>query len=212
MNARAALAQKLAKQGFSNIEPISCKELYAAARAIQGSAGIDRFKALLTFVSKCMTGTDKAELEKAVQARLAGRTLGQARFGDLLSIIDGVMQTSSDEAMLNFLKAMQERTRTYLFRKEMFFAMRSALQIKSTRRTESLPDAIWEVQNRIRHAGRKFARRSVGSTLLVKGLAFDRAVIVHAASMSRKDWYVALTRATKSIRVISPAEQIAMPA
>jgi hypothetical protein len=107
--------------------------------------------------------------------------------------------------MLAFLRAMQERAGTHLYRKEMFFAMRSALQIKSTGRYESLPDAVWEVQNRIRHAGRKFAKRSIGSTLLVKGLEFDHAVIVHAANMTRKDWYVALTRATKSVRVVSLA-------
>jgi hypothetical protein len=75
----------------------------------------------------------------------------------------------------------------------MFFAMRSALQIKIARQS----DSVREVQNRVRHAGRKFSRRSIGSTLLVKGgLKFDQAVIVHAANMTRKDWYVALTRAS----------------
>lgn len=139
------------------------------------------------------------------QARLAGRRQGQAKFGDVLPITDTIIRTGSDEAMLAFLRAMQERAGTHLYRKEMFFAMRSALQIKSTGRYESLPDAVWEVQNRIRHAGRKFAKRSIGSTLLVKGLEFDHAVIVHAANMTRKDWYVALTRATKSVRVVSLA-------
>jgi hypothetical protein len=212
MNVRAALAQKLAKKGFSNIEPIACKDLYAAAKAIQKSAGINRFRAILAFASKCMTGTEKAVLESAVQARIEGRNKGQARFGALLSVTDEIIKTGSDEATLAFLHVMQERTGTQLFRKEMFFAMRSALQIKSASRYESLPDAVWEVQNHIRHVGRKFARRSIGSTLLVKGLEFDHAVIVHAVNMTRKDWYVALTRATKSVRVISPTERFTPPA
>jgi hypothetical protein len=211
-NVRAALAQKLAKKGFSNIEPIACKDLYAAAKAIQKSAGINRFRAILAFASKCMTGTEKAVLESAVQARIEGRNKGQARFGALLSVTDEIIKTGSDEATLAFLHVMQERTGTQLFRKEMFFAMRSALQIKSASRYESLPDAVWEVQNHIRHVGRKFARRSIGSTLLVKGLEFDHAVIVHAVNMTRKDWYVALTRATKSVRVISPTERFTPPA
>lgn len=211
MNGRAALAKKLAQRGFSNIEPITCKDLHAAAKAIQEAAGFDRFKVVLAFASKCMTGTEKTNFERAVQARLAGRRQGQARFGDLLPISDAIIQTGSDESMLTFLRAMQQRPETHLFRKEMFFAMCSALQIKSTRQYDSLPDAVWEVQNRIRHAGRKFVRRSIGSTLLVKGLEFDHAVIAHAASMTRKDWYVALTRATKGIRVVSPAQRFVPP-
>ena len=131
MNARAALAKNLAKKGFSNIEPIACKDLYTAAKAIQKSAGVDRFKTVLAFVSKCMTGTEKTSLERAVLARIEGRNQGHARFRDLLPITDAIIQTGSDEATLAFLHAMQERTGTQLFRKEMFFAMRSALQIKS---------------------------------------------------------------------------------
>jgi DNA helicase-2/ATP-dependent DNA helicase PcrA len=72
----------------------------------------------------------------------------------------------------------------------------------------TLADSIWEVQNRIRHVGRKIGKRSIGSTLLVKGLEFDHAVIVHTAKMTWKDWYVALTRATTSITILSPSELV----
>jgi hypothetical protein len=61
--------------------------------------------------------------------------------------------------------------------------------------------------NRIRHAGRHIAYRSVGSTLLVKGLEFANAVVVHSPNMNRKDWYVALTRATHTVKVLSPQRQ-----
>ncbi|WP_439408544.1 hypothetical protein ACNJX9_09360 [Bradyrhizobium sp. DASA03076] len=85
--------------------------------------------------------------------------------------------------------------------------MRSALQLKATRQLATLSIAIWEAQNRIRHAGRRLGNRSIGSTLLVKGLEFERAIIIAEDAMTRKDWYVALTRATTSIRIISPAER-----
>jgi len=204
INHRTELAKRLSSKGFSNIEPVSCKELYRAAKAIDEATGTQRFMAILSFVSECMTGTDKAGFEKAVDARQHGRKLGQTKFGDLFSITDKIIEIGSDEHTLAFLAAMHQRADTHLYRKEMFFAMRSALQIKLARKHHRLIDAIWEVQNRIRHAGRKFSKRSVGSTLLVKGLEFDHAVIVQASSMTPKDWYVALTRATRSIRIVSP--------
>jgi hypothetical protein len=86
-------------------------------------------------------------------------------------------------------------------------AMRAAVRTKCTRPSCTLADAIWEVQNRIRHAGRLTNKKSIGSTLLVKGLEFNHAIIIHTEKMTRKDWYVALTRATKSTTILSPAER-----
>ena len=91
----------------------------------------------------------------------------------------------------------------------MFYAMRAALLICISRPSCTLAGAIWEVQSRARHAGRIVAKRSVGSTLLVKGLEFDHAVVVHTPSMTRKDWYVALTRASVSLTLLVPAQRFA---
>jgi DNA helicase-2/ATP-dependent DNA helicase PcrA len=96
---------------------------------------------------------------------------------------------------------------TRIYRREMFSAMRAALRMKGLRPGSDLKDAIWEVQNRLRHIGRIIPKRAIGSTLLVKGLEFDHAVIIHTDSMSRKDWYVALTRATAGLTILSTFEK-----
>ena len=112
-----------------------------------------------------------------------------------------------DKSVLELMQGFHGRETTRLFRREMFFAMRSALQIRFVRQYDTLTDAIWDVQNRIRHTGRSIGKRSIGSTLLVKGLEFEHVVIIHADNMSRKDWYVALTRATNSVTILSPSEK-----
>jgi DNA helicase IV len=73
----------------------------------------------------------------------------------------------------------------------------------------SLEDAAWHVQNKMRHAGRRLAQRSVGSTLLVKGMQFDHAVIVAPEKLGRNDLYVALTRASRTITVVSGTPTLA---
>jgi DNA helicase-2/ATP-dependent DNA helicase PcrA len=90
----------------------------------------------------------------------------------------------------------------------MFSAMEEALRINVSNPSQTLSEGVWVVQNRIRHIGRGFGRSSVGSVLLVKGLEFDHAIIVHQSTMTNKDWYVALTRATKDIRILAPSETI----
>ncbi|WP_439500444.1 UvrD-helicase domain-containing protein [Aminobacter ciceronei] len=206
-NRRSALAQKLAKQGFANIEAIGCKTLRSAATVIDKANGVDRLKALLGFVSKCMTGADKTALEKAIDARQQGRRLGQAKFGSLFPLADAVIGDGGDMAMLEFLQGMRDRPGAYLYRREMFFAMRSALQTKAVNGLPTLSASVWEVQNRIRHSGRRLGERSIGSTLLVKGLEFDRAIVAAADTMTNKDWYVALTRATTRLRILSTNER-----
>jgi len=120
-----------------------------------------------------------------------------------------VAEGAVDEVLLDLMNGFQCRGTTHLFRREMFHAMRAGLRMKCTGKHDCLSDAIWEVQTRIRHAGRKIGKRSIGSTLLVKGLEFDHSLIVHNENMTRKDWYVALTRASSSITVLSPTPHLA---
>lgn len=211
INARATLAQSLASVGFSVIEPVGCANLYAAAKKIGAKVGFARLEAAMDFICGCMTGAARTPFLDAVRSRQAGGRAGMAKFGALVQ--GGVIVVEANGPFhappLALMEGFHARSDTRLYRREMFFAMRAALRMMCTRSLGDLDDAIWEVQNRIRHAGRNIAKRSIGSTLLVKGLEFDHAIIVHADGMTRKDWYVALTRATTGLTILSPSEQIA---
>jgi DNA helicase-2/ATP-dependent DNA helicase PcrA len=205
---RALLAKNLSKKWFRNIEPLDCKPIEKAARQIDGTTGMDRLRALLDFASECMTGTERTALERAVESHRKGRKQGQKAFHELLSLADSVIDTGSRKSMLHLLDAINERASTIPYRKEMLSAMQSAMRLNADDPNKPLADSVWEVQNCIRHFGRRFGRSSVGSILLVKGLEFDHSVIVHQPTMTNKDWYVALTRATKSIRILAPSESL----
>ena len=88
------------------------------------------------------------------------------------------------------------------------FPCASALHLMATREHRSLADAVWDIQNCLRHAGRRLGKKSIGSTLLVKGLEFDHAVIIDADSLSRKNLYVGLTRPIRSLTILSHSRQI----
>jgi DNA helicase-2/ATP-dependent DNA helicase PcrA len=90
----------------------------------------------------------------------------------------------------------------------MLYAMCAALRSKAAGNVDTLAEGVWHAQNRVRHAGRKFGKYSIGSTLLVKGLEFDHAVIGETSPFDKKDWYVALTRAAVRVRVVSPSRTL----
>lgn len=159
-----------------------------------------------------MTGSDGAALKEAIASRRNGGTLGGAKFGDeLIGLAQAAMDTGSDHSALAFREELHSRPKPRLFRREMYFAMCSALRTKSIGRATSLEEGAWQVQNRARQ-GRKLSRCSVGSALLVKGNQFEPAVIAETAPerapMGRNDWYVALTRATRGIRITSQTRRL----
>ena len=68
----------------------------------------------------------------------------------------------------------------------------------------SLVEAAEQYQGEFRHKGRPVGRRRlIGTTLLVKGLEFDHAIVLDAASLSKKELYVALTRGARSLTIVS---------
>lgn len=72
-------------------------------------------------------------------------------------------------------------------------------------------EAANAVRERSRLVGRPLAKRTVGSTLLLKGLEADVAVILNPTVMDHRHLYVAMTRGAKQLIVCSP-QQVLKPA
>lgn len=209
--ARAAIARSLGKQRFSTIEPVECKAIFGATRKLATTNGPKRLEATLDLLEKCMSGVGRADFKKAVAARKLGRKLGETRFGTLIGLALALEQDASNASCLALIDGFAGLPACHVYRREMLSAVRSALKLIMSGENVSLAEAVWRVQNQLRHAGRRVPYYSVGSTLLVKGLEFANVVIVHSPNLSNKDWYVALTRATHRITILSSDRSIRPP-
>lgn len=89
----------------------------------------------------------------------------------------------------------------------MHSAMVEALR-RAELRGQGLLDAAVSVREQHRAVGRQMPRRAVGSTLLLKGLEADHAVILDADEMNARHLYVALSRASRSLTIISGTQTI----
>ena len=69
-------------------------------------------------------------------------------------------------------------------------------------------DAATAVRERSRLVGRPLATRTVGSTLLLKGLEADVAVILNPGVMDHRHLYVAMTRGARQLIVCSPTQML----
>lgn len=78
----------------------------------------------------------------------------------------------------------------------------------------SVYEALQRTRNHTRVVGRRPTARVVSRPLLVKGLEYDHVIILNPANYSAQELYVALTRGSRSVAVISdtavlPAAQMA---
>lgn len=203
---RAKIAEKLAKQKFTVIEPVSCKPLAKYAKLIEQSSDELRLSAVLDFVKLCVVGL-RVDFSNSVESHQKGKNAGRKKFGELIDIGDSVTQSNGMTHVLDLMEGLLKRDDVFLYRRELLNMMLSALRTSRTTGV-SLCEASADVEAKARHLGRHVARRSVGSTLLLKGLEFEHVIIVEYDGMTKEDWYVALTRATNSVTVLSGRPKI----
>lgn len=198
---RAKIAERLAKQSFSVVEPVSSKPLRKHAISIENATDEQRLGAVLDFVKLCVVGL-RSDFAHSVVSHQKGGQAGRKKFGDLVDIGDRVAKPGGALHVLELVEGVLSRGDIFPYRRELLRMMLAAL--RTSRATGALlSEAAGDIEAKSRHLGRHVARRSVGSTLLLKGLEFEHVIIVEYDGMTKEDWYVALTRATKSVTVLS---------
>ena len=77
--------------------------------------------------------------------------------------------------------------------------------------------ATLSIRQRVSNSGRRLPKRTVSTPLLLKGLEFDHVVIPDATHFANerqaqaKLFYVAISRATRSLTISSPERFIQLP-
>jgi DNA helicase-2/ATP-dependent DNA helicase PcrA len=167
--------------------------------------GLTVIESLVEFVSERMTAVGTA-LKTAVDAIKAGRGVlritKHREHADRLSTLANAPTPANALAWLEGVLA--HRDDWWLYRRECVFQLREALRHCTGETFAELPDMVAAARTRARHRGRLTHRRTIGTPLLVKGLEFDHAVLLWEPDhLSVQGLYVALTRASKSLTIVS---------
>ena len=198
-----ALARTLGGR-FQCMEPIDSKTLFKYAEKVGGSQGGKRAIGLIDFAGTCLTKV-KVEL-KTIRSRLdesarGGRQLRKHR--EILQLLEKVAMSRGLAQAAPALEAMQRIPGVALFRRELWRAFLRSLVEFQNGDYESLVDAARHVREIDRRAGYRAEYRSISRTLLIKGLEVDHAIVLDADKLDRNQLYVALTRGSRSLTVLS---------
>ena len=175
--------------------------------------GFERALLLIDITSRCWTKVStsltsiRGKLEKKENS--IGRLKNNVHvFEKLVSFINHQSIESSIEA----LEACASVENGYLYRKELWTALLNTFEIFESKKFESLSDALWYIRNRTSIMGRAVDNRTVSRTLLVKGLEFQHVIVLDATELEdAKNFYVAITRGSQSLTILSPGTTIQFP-
>ena len=194
--------------GAVTVEAVDLRDLVTFSRAFDLAAP-EALKRLANFAQSVMRNVGAADLMKRVQSLGCGTARKPP--------------TAVESSALTFIHAPSHRAAVDLFgeicKKEGVSAHRpavlraciKALQLCDGTEGLSFHEAAIRVRGQNRLVGRPLPRRAVGSTLLLKGLEAEVAVILNASALDARNLYVAMTRGSKNLTVCAPSPVLNPP-
>jgi DNA helicase-2/ATP-dependent DNA helicase PcrA len=190
---------------FQCVEPIEARDGQIALRAFAASSGSDLIAAVLSFAGDCCTGVKKHTNKFGNWSQGRGRPgAEETRLAALLRRLHEDANGSIADVLANLRSYPEVRE----YRRELLHTVISSLRDFDARLTGSTLEAFMQRRQAASRIGRSLARRSVGTPLLLKGLEFEHAVVVVDGQFSAKELYVALTRGTRSVTVVSAEPRV----
>ena len=189
---------------YSFVETVECSDLLSFAARFDNANGHLLAVAVIEFAEECMTAVaqEMATLKHSFSnARTPSARMRRGR--NQLDALMAVVEDGSPRSILRALDSMRQIRNARLCRRELYGEMRKALSEHLLGAADSLRTSAWLCRERTRRMGRRSAKYSIGRTLLVKGLEFDHSVLLDATELEARDLYVALTRASSSVAVVT---------
>ena len=185
-------------RGATSVETVDLADLTGFARRFD-LIRADALDHLVNFAGEVMTGVNATTYLGRIKTLQGGRARNSPSPAEDAALAFAKQPTLG--AALQVLQQLEAQSGARVFRPEMFNCCLSAM--RSVAGEKTFLDAVLQVRERNRHHGRPVSRRAVGSTLLLKGLEADVAVILQPEQMDACNLYVALTRGAKRVLVCS---------
>ncbi len=185
--------------GATAVERVDLDDLTSFGRRFNVAAA-EALEQLVGFAAGLMTGVGSAELLRRVQSLKQGSARKSPTPAEAAAV--AFVEAPSLSAALTLLTRLSEQEAVRVYRPEILRCCISAMQAAAGDGC-TFHAATIQAREQNRHLGRPLSRRSVGSTLLLKGLEADVAVVLHPETMNASNLYVALTRGAHRVIVCS---------
>lgn len=200
---------RLLKGRFSSIEEVEGKDLFAFIKKLEGAktAG-QKLCTAIDFAKKCMTGIDGI-LSDATKRGEPAKITKATKCPEVIARANQYLAEPSCLNLGRLFKAFSSNPETAVFRRDLMNRFAKVLATHAESNGMTLLDSAKRYQRDFRHSGRPLRHdKLIATTLLVKGLEYDHAIVLGGDAMSPKELYVALTRGAKSVTIVTMKNEI----
>lgn len=194
--------QRYASQtpGAVTVEAVDLRDLVEFARTFDIShAGA--LQGIAEFASRLMTNAGPADLVRRVDSLKSGRARREASAVESAALAFDEGRTHNH--IIDLLVEMNKQAGVHVFRPAVLRICINALRSCGAGDAVSFHDAAMQMREQGRLTGRVLPKRAVGSTLLLKGLESEVAVLLDGDSPDARNLYVAMTRGSKRLVICS---------
>lgn len=194
-------------RGVHVVETVELRDTLDHIRNMIDQRGRPLLEAIVNFLRGVMVNVNGDRLLARTESIINGRNRTPPIIQENAAV--RVYQNGGYSEALEFLVAMSQDRDRRVYRDVPFRMVVDALKRVSTDPSLNLVEVFICMREQRRHAGRAVSGRSIGSTLLLKGLEADYTIILDADNpargrrMNAKHLYVALTRGAKRVKVFS---------
>jgi len=194
---------------FSSIEEVEGKDLFSFLKKLSLSKTVNAgFLLVLDFARKCFIGVDvtlAAGTKRGEVAKLTKTT----KYPLILAAANTYLVDPTTKNLRDFFQSVRNNPQTKTYRRDLCNRFLNVLKIHIDGGAPTLLESAHAYQREFRHSGRPIRHpKLLGTTLLVKGLEYDHAVILNADSLDLKELYVAMTRGSKSLTIITNSDSL----
>ncbi|MGJ5181858.1 UvrD-helicase domain-containing protein [Bradyrhizobium oligotrophicum] len=189
-------------EGAVTVEAVDLRDLTEFGSALD-LARSDALSVVAGFAENLMSAFSASDLVKSVSTAHAGK-LGRA----LTAIEQAALRFDNSRSLADvadLLTTINRAGGVRCYRPAVLAAAQRALQLATSPEGPSFREATVTIREYSRLIGRPLAKRSVGSTLLLKGLEADISVVLNAGALNARNLYVAMTRGSRRVLVCSPS-------
>lgn len=208
----AAMAHNTAKSLhgiFLSMEEIECRDLLKFAKQMDELSGISRALAVLDFSKKCMTkvSTELSRIRKKIESS-DFNFKNIKKHQDIYIALIEVSKSNDNTSLLNLVILLESIGGRVIFRREMWNEMKKSIREKQNNNMYTFQETVRRVRDQGRIMGRKVFSKVISRPPLIKGLEFDHSIILDADKLSDKELYVAMTRGSNKLSIISASTQL----
>lgn len=186
------------------LEPIDGKDYYKWCDAFDHMSGQDLIKAVADMMRVASSKTSVSSWIKESGALVKKQKEDEkAIYKGLEEIATALCTRKSYGLIAILINAIGKLPGVTVYRKELVRNVAQVL-VEANRQGLTATEALVRNRNVARRSGRAITKKSIGTTLLTKGLEFDNVVVLNAQQFDNpRHLYVALTRCCKRLVVIT---------